>query len=312
MSLVQGPDNSLRSSPRLVMAPTEDLSSALRRMAKEQVEVMLCGFAKEDDDAVLDNNVHLARKAGKRLRALLRLCRSELGDDLYRSTNALVRDQGRRLSHARTSQVLVKTLDMLVEESAIADEDANLLRPILEQRHADALAQLRTDVDGREQAHEALTGLEECIDVFPAPVAYGALDVEALQPALERSYRSARKPMQSAHDLDSAHGFHEWRKRVNHLRYQLEALSGACAPPVGAMAETLDELSEVLGADHDLADLGECVIAHPDRMPERLVALLVARSSSLRERSFEIAEAVVAEKPKDFVRFFAAQSRPRR
>lgn len=312
MSLAREVDNLLPSSPRMIMGAEEDLSVALRRMALEQAEVITGGFISESDDEILDNNVHLARKAGKRLRALLRLCRDELGDDVYRTANTLVRDRGRRLSSVRVSRVLVNTLDGLVEESVVSTQDAAALRAVLGRRHSAALAQLRHDAAGREEAQAALAGFVECVERFPAPARYQEDDLAAVEPAVERSYRAARRGMRRARDVDTAHALHEWRKRVNVVRYQMEALTGACAPPIGAMAETLDELSEVLGDDHDLADLLDCCTGLADGVvPAALLVTLPARSEALREQAFEIAAAVFAEKPKDFVRFFAEQSRSR-
>lgn len=311
MILAASPDNSLPSSPRMVMAPSEDLSVALRRMALEQLEVVMHGFRAEDDDAVLDNNVHLARKAGKRLRSLIRLCRDELGDDLYRSANTLVRDQGRRLSHARTSRVLVKTLDALEEESAIDEGHYRVLRPALEERHAHALAELRADTAGRNEATEALAGLADCIAAVPAPAAYAEQDLAALLPAVHRSYRAARKTMRAARDIDSAFAFHEWRKRVNHLRYQMEALSGCCGPEIGGIADALAELSEALGDDHDLADLWRSSESIGDVASDELLQILLARSRPLRRQALEAAEVLFAEKPGRFVAFVAGHLRPR-
>lgn len=309
MSIGREVDDLLPSSPRMVMDAAEDLSSALRRMALDQAEVIVGGFVSEDDDEILDNNVHLARKAGKRLRALIRLCRDELGDDAYRTANTLVRDQGRRLSSVRVSRVLVDTLDTVVEESVVSARDAAPLRSALTGLHAGALSRLRSDAAGRDEAQAALAGLIDCIERFPSPARYQEDDLVALEPAVGRSYRAARKTMKLARELDTAHALHEWRKRVNVLRYQMEALSGACAPAIGAIAETLDELSEVLGDDHDLADLQDWCTRYPEEVPATLLPVLTARSRLLRERSFEIAAAVFAEKPQYFVRLFAEQSR---
>ncbi len=303
------PDDTHRPGPRLSMGAAEDLSIALRRMALEQAETVVAGFTLEPDDALLDNAVHKARKAGKRLRALLRLCRPNLGTNRYGSANTLVRDQCRRLSEIRTSRVLSITLDGLVGEGALSASDVRPLRGLLSARHAMGLAHLRNDPAGRENAQDSLRQLIDSITRHPAPPEFTTLDLAALEPGIRRTYRRARRALQEARLLNTAHAFHEWRKRVNYLRYQMEAVSGACAPPVAALAHALDELSEVLGTDHDLADLLEVVEAAPVEGPAGLPDLIETRSKSLRGHALGVGSELFAAPPRDFVRFLGEQAR---
>ena len=61
-----------------------------------------------------EQTVHEVRKSLKRLRALMRLLRGELGRKRYARENAALRDCGRRLAGARDAEVMVGTLDALV------------------------------------------------------------------------------------------------------------------------------------------------------------------------------------------------------
>jgi hypothetical protein len=63
----------------------------------------------------LNPAVHEARKDLKKLRAVLRLVRDDLGDAVYRSENVRFRDAGRMLSGARDAHVRVETLAALRE-----------------------------------------------------------------------------------------------------------------------------------------------------------------------------------------------------
>ena len=291
------------------MAAGEDLSDALRRMALEQLEVIIAGFDFEADDALLDHKVHLARKAGKRLRALTRLCRDELGPDAYRWANAAVRDQGRRLSAVRTSNVLLDTLDGLVHDQVMAKEGTRELRRVLVQRHADMLTELRADAAARGAAQLVLAELVDGITHFPAPPDYATRDLAAVTKAVTGSYRRARRAMKEAERVGSAHAFHEWRKGVNYLRYQLEAISGACTAPVGALVVALDELSETIGDDHDFADLLQVCRALPVEVPSGLDTLVDTRSRQFRERSLESGSLIFADKPSRFAHFLSENSR---
>ena len=59
--------------------------------------------------------IHDTRKALKRLRALVRLLRAELGERQYKREHAILRDAARRLAGARDAEVMVGTLDALLE-----------------------------------------------------------------------------------------------------------------------------------------------------------------------------------------------------
>ena len=57
--------------------------------------------------------MHEARKDMKKLRALLRLARGELGEDTFRRENACFRDAGRELAGVRDADVMLDTLTSL-------------------------------------------------------------------------------------------------------------------------------------------------------------------------------------------------------
>jgi hypothetical protein len=96
---------------RLGLLAGEPLADGLRRMAVAQLDLaieLLGGGADE-------RAVHETRKAIKRLRALLRVLRGELGERAYERENAALRGIARSLSQARDTAVMLATLDALIE-----------------------------------------------------------------------------------------------------------------------------------------------------------------------------------------------------
>ena len=67
--------------------------------------------------------------------------------------------------------------------------------------------------------------------------------------------------MRSARNPKTAADFHDWRKQVNYVRYQIEALRGRLPAKLEDFEEPLNELSETLGAEHDLVDLAHVIEA---------------------------------------------------
>jgi CHAD domain-containing protein len=95
---------------RYRLGKDEPVTQGVRRIAHGQLELV----AEQLHGDPGDEGIHEARKAFKRLRALLRLTRDQLGTDVRRRENAAFRDAGRRLSGARDARVLVETLDDLI------------------------------------------------------------------------------------------------------------------------------------------------------------------------------------------------------
>ena len=90
----------------------ETVPAGIKRIALEQIDQALAQLTDPGDDP--DRAVHNARTCFKRLRAILRLVRNEIGTELYKRENALYRDAGRRLSAVWHSAVNLRTLDELV------------------------------------------------------------------------------------------------------------------------------------------------------------------------------------------------------
>jgi len=272
-------------SPPMRMSAGEPLGAALKRMALEQMAVIREGFTVPDDELLLDGRVHLARKAAKRTRALLRLVRAELGTDAYRNENAVIRDQSRRLSEMRIARVLVTTFDGFtpVDLPDVPMSGFRMIRNTLVDYHASLATALRADQDGLAAAKVALDCSCRRIGAWNPPEAYQQ-GMAALEPNILNIYRQGRVAMQATGSDSSADGFHDWRKRVNYLRYQMEALSGGAQPPIRLLSESLHALSEILGDEHDLADLEEHLRDHTNEVPDEYLEELFASANERRRR----------------------------
>jgi hypothetical protein len=90
------------------------LPSNIKRIATEQVDRTL-GQLRHPPYYDRDVAVHDARKCFKKIRAVLRLVRDEIGADCYKQENVCYRDAGRRLSDIRDSAVRVETVDEITQ-----------------------------------------------------------------------------------------------------------------------------------------------------------------------------------------------------
>lgn len=195
-----------------------------------------------------DGHVHEVRKATKRLRAVLRMVRDELGIDMYREVNVAVRDISRTLSHARSSAVMVDLFEDLVSENpALTSIGASMHGGL----HADReRGRLAVDEALMEDLGWQLAGVRSRL-VAATWTGEGTVSLRGVQ----RTYRRGRHGMAHAFATGSAESLHVWRKQVKYLRHQLEVLSEVGSSDVAALAEDLEALGEDLGRDNDLADL---------------------------------------------------------
>jgi hypothetical protein len=128
----------------------------------------------------------------------------------------------------------------------------------------------------------------------------------SLEPGIRRVYRRGQVRMNLALDRPSEVAFHEWRKRVKYLRYQMEALRAVWPSVVGGLESSLNDLAETLGEEHDLAELAGYAIANPhsctDAERRLLVALTSKRRKELQDEAALVGHRVFAETPRAFTR----------
>lgn len=218
------------------------------------------GLLRDPSENPTEYTVHETRKALKRLRALIRLMRVQLGPKRFARENAILRDAGRRLAGARDAEVMLATLDELVarypERLSKSAAIGRLRTQLLQQREQSAALALG-EIDARASI---LTALAE----VRARVADWRFDdgaEEALQLGLERLYREGRKRRARALKAGDTQALHDWRKRVKDLRYVAETLERPGRPGRGLrrVARRADRLGELLGREHDLAVLAALV-----------------------------------------------------
>ena len=324
---------------RFALLASERVGEGLRRMALGQLDVAIESLEGADASMSPEQRVHEARKALKRLRALLRLVRDELGERAYARESALVRRTGRRLAQARDAGVLLNTLDDLIKRHP---------KKLGSRRGVQRLrARLQTERDGA--AELALTdsatraGVLDDLRALRVRVAGWQLadpgGIEAVEASLQRLYATGRRRMRRAERAEQAPGrkLHEWRKRVKDLRYAAEMLqrsdgdakrprkgagaktskrarkaSSAEAAFIGRVARRADDLGELLGEEHDLAVLAERVRteakatrasgAPGPRTRRALLRLIARRRRRLRKRALRGGRRLFARTPKSFVR----------
>ena len=281
----------------------ESAPEGVRRMAAEQLDKALEHLACQDGKR--DKHIHEARKATKRLRALVRLVRRELGDEVYALENQCYRDAGQRLSELRDATVLVETLDRLIE---------SLGEDVPKSRFARVRAWLveRRDLAYGQAASSDRVAQEVIADLTQARERLAHWNLQrqgwgGIRGGLQRIYARGRRDFAAAYALPSDEAFHDWRKQAKYLWYHTQILENIWPSIMQALTGELDQLGELLGQDHDLAVLRTTVLAEfPRAGATATLRALESRIGEVRARKQAEArlqaERIYLERPRDFTR----------
>jgi CHAD domain-containing protein len=281
------------------LQPGEPIPDGVRRVARGRIDHAIDELRGKSDSS-REEAVHEARKDMKKLRALLRLVRGELGDEVYRSENACFRDTARQLAGVRDADVMLATLADLEERYGHLPGDAPRLRPALI-AHRFRTSALSPD---SKAAVATLTAARARVQDWPLE----ADGFEVFEDGLWRIYRQGRRDYRAARELPTAEHMHEWRKRVKDFWYHASLLEETTWKPVmTALADEAHELSDRLGDDHDLAVLVEWAHAHSstlngaDPMLRGFDVIVESRRRELQEEAFVYGDRLYADKPSEFV-----------
>jgi CHAD domain-containing protein len=291
----------------------EAIPDGIRRIARGQLE-QAHDELREAPKRKLGRAVHDTRKAFKRLRATVRLARAAIGDDAYRRENAAFRDMGRRLSGVRDASVLIETLHDLEKASGeILPTGATArLRGRLQDERKRALDALQKD---DALAAAVIADIEQA-RTRTATWTFETQGFDALEPGLRRIYRRGRKAMQQAQADPINENLHEWRKRVKDLWHAEQIVRPAAPKKMKKLAKRTHALADLLGDDHDLAELCMYVRRHPNGFDDRtaqvaLMALIDRRRKELQRRAFRLGRKLYRRSPKQFEQAVEREGRKR-
>jgi CHAD domain-containing protein len=268
----------------------ESLPKGIARIARGRIDHALDEL-RGKTESTAEEAVHEARKDLKKLRALLRLARGELGETAFARENACFRDAGRELAAVRDRDVMLETLTALDIPAELGWE----LRKAIQAHTA-----RNGDGDHRAAAAGVVTMLREArgrVDDWPL----GRDSFDALEDGLVRTYRRGRRDFKAVRASPSVEGLHEWRKRVKELWYQHTLLRPIWPPVMQAFGDEAHELADLLGDDHDLAMLAGWAREHSDAGPE-FFHEVERRRLELQADAVSLGARLYAERPAAYTR----------
>jgi CHAD domain-containing protein len=295
-------DRATRRRTRFRLASDEGAAEGLRRIARGQIELASDRLESGDDVA---EAVHEARKSLKRLRAVVRLARDPLGDEIYRSENHAYRDTGRELSAARDAQVLGETLDALTDRyrREIGDDAFAGLREAIAADAEAAHERIAADAGAVEEVRAGLGAARDRVATWPLPEHE---DASVLAPGFERIYKRGRRALKAARQDPADENLHELRKRAKDLWHAAQILRPVSPRRMKRLARRAHALSDLLGDDHDLAVLLDAARERYRTLGRGELALLRAlvgrRRARLQRAALACGRRVYGPKPRAWSR----------
>jgi CHAD domain-containing protein len=272
----------------------ESLNKAVRRLCRERITQA----RKNLKNCKRAEALHNARKEIKKLRAILRLARGDIGKKIYREETKALRRVANDLAGARDARVQSATFENLRVDfqSGLFTKPFEKISAVLQQNCRKQIHRFQKD---QPSVYRVLRKMKRRTRDLKIK-ADGWL---AIEPGLKQSYRRSRKAFETTRQNPLAENFHEWRKRVKDLDYQLRLLRPIQPTTLRVAIEALENLGELLGDDHDLALLKQFVANTPklqDTETAPLNDLIDLRQKELRSAAEKIGSQFFAEKPSLF------------
>jgi CHAD domain-containing protein len=251
----------------------------------------------------MEQAIHEIRKSIKRIRAVLRMIRDEIGYSTYNRENVFYRDINRSISDLRTYDVLIGTLENLRSGLSGSLPDApveSMIRSIRDQRE-----QMASEIFSSNAALTEIAGrIGEAKSRIPGlPIRQDGFEV--FEKGILRTYRKGKDYLLSAtkgHDLKH---LHDMRKRMKYLWHQIQVLKPIYPGAMGALARSLETVTEKLGIYHDLEMLSGYLKNNAEGMEEEIRgALLEAcefKKYALLPSTFRKAGVAFGEEPESLV-----------
>jgi CHAD domain-containing protein len=204
-------------------------------------------------------SIHEIRRNLKKIRAVLRMVRDEIGYAAYTRENTFFRDLGRMLSEIRSSEILHHSLELSRTRFRhkryepvfnqislqILEKRDEIIRNKIEKE--DVLGQIAQKIRSHKNHFDDLLLATDNYSVF--------------LPGLTRIYRHNREYLKKYHDNPEINALHDFRKKVKYLLCQLQVIYPVFPEMLKVYISILDKIGDKLGIYRDLYELQE-FIAH--------------------------------------------------
>jgi len=280
--------------PRLHLRRNKPIGEELQMLARLHLEAAL---AQLTGNNVSPEPVHEARKAIKKVRAVIQLASPALGSAHRKLVSEQLHDAMMRLGPLRDAEVQVQTLDLLMETVGLMPEDFSSVRAgladIAKQRRTNDIRQIPRV---RESLEEALRSVNKWL--------LDPLQGKDVSRRIRRSYRRGRSLLDLCQVHNDPETFHSLRKTVKQLWYSIRITSEFWPAQAADLTHELGLIGELAGKERDFTLLSITLRQGPaNKAAHHLIAMLDEELPKLRRATLTAALSFYEQKPKAFVEF---------
>jgi CHAD domain-containing protein len=274
----------------------ESVAAGLRRVAKKELLVARDELRKANPPH--DEAIHEARKSIKKVRAIMDVIAADGGRGLG-GCQKRARKVNRTLSRLRDADAMLAILTKLRHKHPREFDEhtfARVRRRLLLNKQT-AMKAARTDGAWKAVDRELRTLRKRAKQWRPVHRRFGALAA-----GIQVTYRRGRKALALARKRQGAAEFHEWRKEIKALWYQLRLLE-RCSRGIGRDVRVLHQAETRLGDDHNLVvlcaelskDASLCDLVRLRRLSDRY-------QCDLRRKTIAKTAGIYSGRPRSYVR----------
>lgn len=286
---------------RFAIETYEELKDGVIRNLQEQFNYI--SYQSEIPENI-DVSVHEIRKSCKRIRAVLRLIRWDIGEDLYHLENRKFRDLSRKLSCLRDYYVVISDLaDRFEAEELIIEEERfiqfiNYLNDKKEKEHKhlieiNVLGHIKEVV---EQSHQDLHSFD-----------LSKLGPHTIQNGIKHIYQKSQDHIEKAQYRLTDVALHNLRKCTKYLLYQMQLVEEVWPDYFSNYSKALKSATDLIGDDHNLVEeiaiiksMPETILLSADK--EILIDSLDKERQQLHEETWQLMGKIFAEEPDAFIK----------
>ncbi|HWV21178.1 MAG TPA: CHAD domain-containing protein [Devosia sp.] len=262
----------------------------VRETAARQIEAALTDSRAGED---FDRTVHQLRRRCKKIRGLLRLVGPNFRH--YDREDAAFRHAADALSASRDATVILETFQGLEKRGALQELPSEITQNLRWELEESARRVARA-----EDRVALLIGFGDAMVAARARVegwSFKAKGFALIEPGLADTYERLRNQMRIAQRAGSDEAFHDWRKAAKGHWFHIALFKASAPERLGAREDQFDRLGEYLGDHHNLAVLGERLLALGGPLDERLAKVIEERKARLADKAFALGRQLTIENP---------------
>src|SRR5262245_28899197 len=259
-----------------------------------------------------DEDVHEARKSVKKVEALARLL-NQIGFGPPVKVVKWLRESRRVLSRLRDAHAIMETYDHLRRRfpRRIPEHTSAMIRRHLMRRKSTLMRQAQAAAGRLSRAGKRLRNIRRSVRDWRR----SSIDLLELPQVLRQSFRVSRKAMRRAQTRGQAADFHDWRKGVKNLWYQLR-LAERLVAGLRMQGEEFKELETALGEEHNLVVLRSMLmrdrgLRNIKSQTDRLAAMSTALQEELRRSALVLGTRLHTMSAKEFEKDLRQRLRPK-